>query len=601
MSISGARTRLWTLSTAVALWALAPQPLAQEVDPADEEGSRYAHVRLVEGKAHMVRAYDGETTPLDLNLPIVPGDRLEAEDGSRLEIRLADASVLRAGGALRLDVHSLASADSDEEPNRLELLQGDLSLEVVGGPRGAEPAFQVDTPSGTAYLMTSGLYRMRSLADGRTIVWVREGVAEVEGDGSTVIIRSGQSTQLAEGQGPSNPTTRLSRLDDFERWVEARRDDLGGAIAEQEVVEDLPEPVQPYAGDLSRYGRWESVEEYGRVWIPTGVGTGWYPYYNGYWVGSPIGHIWVSYEPWGWAPYHYGRWHWLPGYGWVWSPGAAFAGAWVAWWSGPTYVAWVPLGYYDRPAIDLHLVLSSGHRWPRGGWSCVSYPVFYSRDLPRRYVRDAAVLRAHLSHAVKVHRLPEFQARDLRHRPGLGAEVFSAARRSAESPKVRRFHPADRRAQWAGRSRGSGPAATHPGPGPGSLSRPVRVTTPQHRVDPYQPPPGRSRNVTRPPRPQAAVADPRRAAPQARALRPQGRQGERAARPDAAGPERSIREFLSRVSRPSPNPGAASREAASPPRRAPRAEPRGSAAPKSPAPRGSSSPKSRPKGSSKRH
>jgi hypothetical protein len=35
------------------------------------------------------------------------------------------------------------------------------------------------------------------------------------------------------------------------------------------------------------------------------------------WYGS----TWVSADPWGWAPYHYGRWFNRAGYGWLWYPG----------------------------------------------------------------------------------------------------------------------------------------------------------------------------------------------------------------------------------------------------------------------------------------
>src|SRR5207253_5554393 len=56
---------------------------------------------------------------------------------------------------------------------------------------------------------------------------------------------------------------------------------------------------------------------------------------------------WVSYEPWGWVPYHYGRWALDPGYGWVWLPGTGYAPAWVYWMYGPSSIGWAPMGYYD--------------------------------------------------------------------------------------------------------------------------------------------------------------------------------------------------------------------------------------------------------------
>jgi hypothetical protein len=57
--------------------------------------------------------------------------------------------------------------------------------------------------------------------------------------------------------------------------------------------------------------------------------------------------IWASYEPWGWVPYHYGRWAFDPFYGWVWLPGTGYSPAWVYWMYSPEYVGWAPAGWWD--------------------------------------------------------------------------------------------------------------------------------------------------------------------------------------------------------------------------------------------------------------
>ncbi|HEU5161686.1 MAG TPA: DUF6600 domain-containing protein, partial [Thermoanaerobaculia bacterium] len=66
------------------------------------------------------------------------------------------------------------------------------------------------------------------------------------------------------------------------------------------------------------------------------------------WMYGPRGHlVWSSYEPWGWYPYHYGRWTYSGMYGWVWLPGYRYSPAWVYWAYGPSWVGWVPSGWYD--------------------------------------------------------------------------------------------------------------------------------------------------------------------------------------------------------------------------------------------------------------
>jgi len=53
------------------------------------------------------------------------------------------------------------------------------------------------------------------------------------------------------------------------------------------------------------------------------------------------GWTWVSYEPWGWAPYHYGRWF-VYGGGWGWWPGPVYAGYDPVW--APAYVSFFGFG-----------------------------------------------------------------------------------------------------------------------------------------------------------------------------------------------------------------------------------------------------------------
>ena len=119
-----------------------------------------------------------------------------------------------------------------------------------------------------------------------------------------------------------------------------------------------PPKLQDFEQALSDYGHWIQTTEYGPVWSPNDVGAGWRPYTNGQWLCTDYGWTFVASEPWGWAPFHYGRWVYDAPYGWVWIPGYEWAPAWVAWRYGGGYVAWAPLGpesvrldYYDFPSL----------------------------------------------------------------------------------------------------------------------------------------------------------------------------------------------------------------------------------------------------------
>lgn len=97
--------------------------------------------------------------------------------------------------------------------------------------------------------------------------------------------------------------------------------------------------------NLSSQGNWIEVADYGYCFQPNvAVGNAdWRPYSDGYWAYTDVGWTWVSYEDFGWATYHYGRWSNLADYGWVWVPGYEWGPAWVSWRTGGDYVGWAPL------------------------------------------------------------------------------------------------------------------------------------------------------------------------------------------------------------------------------------------------------------------
>lgn len=97
------------------------------------------------------------------------------------------------------------------------------------------------------------------------------------------------------------------------------------ALAQEEPI---PQPegdadVTSFDETLSPYGQWVDTGEGpndGRAWRPDPdvVGEDFQPYATGgRWVYSDWGWTWESDYPWGWAPFHYGRWAMTPSWGWV--------------------------------------------------------------------------------------------------------------------------------------------------------------------------------------------------------------------------------------------------------------------------------------------
>src|SRR5438093_11325035 len=107
---------------------------------------------------------------------------------------------------------------------------------------------------------------------------------------------------------------------------------------------DIEVSIDFFYNNLSG-GNWIEVGDYGYGWQPDVAvsDSRWRPYSDGYWAYTDVGWTWVSYEDFGWATYHYGRWVRLRDRGWYWVPGREWGPAWVSWRTGGDYVGWAPL------------------------------------------------------------------------------------------------------------------------------------------------------------------------------------------------------------------------------------------------------------------
>jgi hypothetical protein len=125
--------------------------------------------------------------------------------------------------------------------------------------------------------------------------------------------------------------------------------------AEYSVGEDTdsyedndPSTLRDFREPLAPYGTWIDDPRYGTVWVPSAgqVGPDFTPYVTaGHWAYDDD-YVWVSDYPWGWAPFHYGRWVYIDGRGWGWIPGRVYRGAWVEWSVDDAYgyLGWAALG-----------------------------------------------------------------------------------------------------------------------------------------------------------------------------------------------------------------------------------------------------------------
>jgi hypothetical protein len=243
--------------------------------------------------------------------------------------------------------------DVSDRAAQIRLAQGSLFVKVRHADRN--DSYEVDAPNVAFTILQPGDYRIDVDPDGnRTDVSVWRGRGEVTAAGSSYMVGANQhasftstgNDQLAYdfGQIPAD--------DAFDSWALQR--------SQNEDRYDSANYVSPEMTgyeDLAQYGDWRYVAGYGTVWSPRALAAGWAPYRFGHWIWvGPWGWTWMPDEPWGFAPFHYGRWA-LGTNGWIWVPGPrmarpAYAPALVGWVGGaPGFrfsagvgVGWFPLG-----------------------------------------------------------------------------------------------------------------------------------------------------------------------------------------------------------------------------------------------------------------
>src|SRR6266849_2692616 len=343
------------LSVALAVALFAPQRAAADED---DPPSRVARLSYASGTVSFNPGGTDDWVSAVVNRPITTGDKLWTDNGARAELHIGSA-------AIRLSSNTgFSFLNLDDRMAQIRLTEGTLNIRVRRLEQ--DETFEIDTPNLAFSILRPGNYKINVNEGGdTTVVVVRDGEGEVTGSGSAYTIHARETGTFA---GTDQLDADIERFgnddDDFDRWSRDRDRREDHSQSSRYVSSD----VIGYE-DLDDNGGWRPVPEYGTVWFPHTVIVGWAPYRYGHcvWI-SPWGWTWVDDAPWGFAPFHYGRWIVVGGvWGWVPCPPRStvvtvayvrpvYAPALVAWVGGPRFslsiavggggggVAWFPLG-----------------------------------------------------------------------------------------------------------------------------------------------------------------------------------------------------------------------------------------------------------------
>jgi hypothetical protein len=369
--------RFWTGVLALVVcssWS----PVAMAV--ADPPG-RVGRLNYASGPVTFSLGGDSEWIDAQPNRPLVKGDRLWTDRGSRAEIQVG-SSAIRLDGQTRLEIVAL-----NDQATQLSLTQGTVYVRVRSLPDGE--VFAIDTPNLAYHAAYPGDYRVDvDASDGTTRVTIHSGTGIVYGEsGHAMPLGGGQQVTFRARALAQVATQESPPQDAFDKWSAERN-----RLEDQSIsARYVPREVVGYQ-QLDAHGQWRNDATHGAVWFPQGIPANWAPYRSGHWEWiAPWGWTWIDDAPWGFAPFHYGRWALIESH-WAWVPGnlrlhPIYAPALVAFvangdkgiltsLAGQSGVAWFPLapGEFWQPGFQASgAYISSVNRHMMPGSSDSSY------------------------------------------------------------------------------------------------------------------------------------------------------------------------------------------------------------------------------------
>ena len=309
-------------------------PAFAESDPP----ARVGRLSLAEGDVIFRADRQDPGNPAVVNWPVSSSAIVDTGARSRAEVWIGSTAYRLAGNS-RAEFVTV-----DDRRVNLQLATGTLAVTLHD--RDQADDLEIETPEGRVRFAGTGRYRIEAWPD-RTTVAAQSGSAEVFTDDRSLTVRAGEMATI-RGRGPASVES-APYGDEFDTWVSARDNEGKSALARRNVS-----PYMTGYQDLDAYGDWDTVDDYGTVWYPRAVVAGWAPYSDGRWAWiEPWGWTWIDAAPWGFAPFHYGRWVQVGGR-WGWAPGAytarpVYAPALVGWYGNPGWSA--SFSYGSAPAV----------------------------------------------------------------------------------------------------------------------------------------------------------------------------------------------------------------------------------------------------------
>jgi hypothetical protein len=306
---------LWLATTSLTFGTTAPawaQPAPPDAaapatdDNAADPPSVAGRLAEITGTVSTHAAGQDQWSPAVVNTPATTGDAFWTEPQASASLEIGGDRIAMSE-ATELDINQL-----DQGQFTTTAPQGEVYLNLPDMADGQ--ALTVNTPRGAVQITAAGQYDIAAGDSANpTVVTVVAGSAHITSPGLDLTVGPQQTASIT-GSDQFTGTAGPIQTDDFLQ-AQASRDQ---PAPPQQAA---PPQVSNMTGgsDLARYGTWQTAPDYGAVWYPNNVPSGWAPYRAGHWsYVAPWGWTWIDDAPWGFAPFHYGRWVSYGGrWGWV--------------------------------------------------------------------------------------------------------------------------------------------------------------------------------------------------------------------------------------------------------------------------------------------
>jgi hypothetical protein len=327
---------------------------------ADETELSYARIvrlSVVKGDVQIARGNSGKWEPAALNMPVQQGFAVGTNQGLT-EIELEHGSVIWVAPNSLLQFTELALSGGGQI-TKVAIVDGTATFDANIGSRDvfsvSNQDFQI-TPNGRSE------FRLDLTHDGVGVT-VLKGKIAFESPQGTQNLDKGQTFFLGVHKPQQSGIKPTPKTDEWDKFVTERSNYIDSRTAQSAQYTNAP--FSYGMADLSAFGGWTFVPGMGYAWQPNGVGAGWMPFADGSMMFfNGFGWTWVSAEPWGWVPYHFGQWAYAAPYGWMWMPGnyGQWAPAPVNWVSVGNKVGWTPVANLkDVPESKAPMVVVANH------------------------------------------------------------------------------------------------------------------------------------------------------------------------------------------------------------------------------------------------